>query len=155
MTNAIHLFTSYFLRLIIFSVCVISFNSITFASLLVDRIVAVVENDVITENELLERINVIRAQAGDQAKLPNDDILAEQVLNRMILERLQVEWGQRRGVEIDDLSLDQAMRNLAQRNRMTLDQFRNALLQQGIDYITFCDEQSKRMCKSPIKKSIL
>lgn len=137
MTNAIHLFSNWFLRLTITLVCVISINSIAIASLLVDRIVAVVENDVITENELLERINVIRAQAGDQSKLPNDDILAEQVLNRMILERLQVEWGQRRGVEIDDLSLDQAMRNLAQRNRMTLDQFRNALLQQGIDYIAF------------------
>ena len=120
-------------------------NTTVFASLLIDRIVAIVENDVITENELIERMNVIRAQAGDQANLPSDDILAEQVLNRMIMERLQVEWGQRRGIEIDDLSLDQAMRNLAQRNRMDLDQFRNALLQQGIDYVTFRNQVRTEM----------
>ena len=145
MTNATHLFINYCLRLTVILWCVISLNSTAVASLLVDRIVAVVENDVITENELIERINVIRAQAGDQANLPSDDVLAEQVLNRMILERLQVEWGQRRGVEIDDLSLDQAMRNLAQRNRMTLDQFRNALLQQGIDYVAFRDQVRTEM----------
>ena len=49
------------------------------------------------------------------------------------------------GIEIDDLSLDQAMRNLAQRNRMNLDQFRSALLQQGIDYVTFRDQVRTEM----------
>ena len=121
------------------------FGASAIGSLLIDRIVAVVESDVITENELIERINVVRAQAGDQANLPSDDILAEQVLNRMIMERLQVEWGQRRGIEIDDLSLDQAMRNLAKRNRMDLDQFRNALLQQGIDYVAFRNQVRTEM----------
>ena len=100
----------------------------------------------ITENELLERINVIKAQAGEQqSHLPGDDVLAEQVLNRMIIERLQVEWGHRRGIEIDDLSLDQAMRNLAERNRMSLDQFRSALLQQGIDYVAFRNQVRTEM----------
>lgn len=120
------------------------FASPAFASLLVDRIVAVVENEVITENELLERINVIRSRSGG-TQLPSDDILAEQVLQRMIIERLQVDWGERRGIEIDDLTLDQAMRNLAQRNNLTLDQFRNALLEQGIDYISFRDQVRTEM----------
>jgi len=106
--------------------------------MLVDRIVAVVEDDVVTESELLERINVIKAQSGsNQANLPNDAVLAEQVLQRIIIERLQVDWGQRRGITIDDISLDQSMRNLAQRNRMNLDDFRSALIQQGIDYVAF------------------
>lgn len=131
--------------LCLLALVIYSIGTATFASLLIDRIVAVVENDVITENELIERINVVRAQAGDKASLPGDDILAEQVLNRMILERLQVEWGQRRGIEIDDLSLDQAMRNLAQRNNLNLDQFRNALLQQGIDYVAFRNQVRTEM----------
>lgn len=114
------------------------------ASLLLDRIVAVVENEVITENELLERINVIRSRS-DGAQLPSNDILAEQVLQRMIIERLQVDWGERRGIEIDDLTLDQAMRNLAQRNKLSLDQFRSALLEQGIDYISFRDQVRTEM----------
>jgi peptidyl-prolyl cis-trans isomerase SurA len=121
--------------IICFYLCTVISNAQ--ASLLLDRIVAVVENDVITESELRERINVIKAQAGDQSKLPDEATLTEQVLQRMIIERLQVEWGQRRGITIDDISLDQAMRNLAQRNQLNLDEFRSALLQQGIDYVAF------------------
>ena len=93
-----------------------------------------------TESELIERINVIKAQTNDRSKLPSDDVLTEQVLQRMILERLQIDWATRRGIEVDDASLDQAMRNLAQRNSMDLDQFRSALLQQGIDYVAFRDQ---------------
>ena len=77
--------------------------------------------------------------------MPDEATLTEQVLQRMIVERLQVEWGERRGITIDDISLDQAMRNLAQRNKLDLDQFRNALLQQGIDYVAFRDQVRTEM----------
>ena len=140
-----HSFINYFLTaLVLYSYIGLELKP-TQASLLIDRIVAVVENDVITEGELRERINVIRAQAGGQADLPSDDVLAEQVLQRIIIERLQIEWGERRGITVDDISLDQAMRNLAQRNRMDLDQFRDALLRQGIDYIAFRDQVRTEM----------
>ncbi|MFK7793856.1 MAG: peptidylprolyl isomerase [Gammaproteobacteria bacterium] len=129
--------------IICFSLC--TAISTAQASLLIDRIVAVVENDVITASELRERINVIKAQAGDQAKLPDEARLTEQVLQRMIVERLQIEWGERRGITTDDISLDQAMRNLAERNQLDLDQFRNALLQQGIDYVAFRDQVRTEM----------
>lgn len=145
MKIATHLSIKSIIQFSALTLCIYTVCTTAFASLLIDRIVAVVESDVITENELLERVNVIRAQAGDQANLPSDDILAEQVLNRMIIERLQVDWGQRRGIEIDDLSLDQAMRNLAQRNSLTLDQFRDALLQQGIDYVSFREQVRTEM----------
>ena len=122
------------------------------ASTLVDRIVAVVENDVVTESELLERINVIKAQANDRSTLPGDDVLAEQVLQRIIIERLQIDWATRRGIEVDDATLDQAMRNLAQRNRMDLDQFRSTLLQQGIDYVAFRDQFRTEMVLSQVQR---
>ena len=127
------------------SVAFISLFSLSHASLLLDRIVAVVESDVVTESELNERMSVIKAQASPGTNLPSDDILAEQVLQRIIIERLQVDWGERRGITIDDLSLDQAMRNLAQRNNMDLNQFREALTQQGIDYITFREQVRTEM----------
>ena len=124
----------------------------THANTLIDRIVAVVESDVVTESELLERINVIKAQTSDKSALPNDTALTEQVLQRIILERLQVDWATRRGIEIDDASLDQAMRNLAQRNRMDLDQFRSALLRQGIDYIAFRNQVRTEMILSQVSR---
>ncbi|MFK8027010.1 MAG: peptidylprolyl isomerase [Gammaproteobacteria bacterium] len=137
--------TKLFLPILIGIFCLyMSINSAQ-ASLLLDRIVAVVENDVITASELKERINVVKAQAGDQTNFPDEDVFSEQVLQRMIVERLQVDWGERRGITIDDISLDQAMRNLAERNRLTLDQFRTALLQQGIDYIAFRNQVRTEM----------
>ena len=143
MKIATHLNTRRFAKIII--LCLFTVIATAEASLLLDRIVAVVEDDVITASELQERINVIKAQAGDQAALPDEATLTEQVLQRMIVERLQVKWGERRGITIDDNSLDQAMRNLAERNRLDLDQFRSALLQQGIDYIAFRDQVRTEM----------
>lgn len=142
--------------LLIFIVCICyaspAFINQAHSSLLVDRIVAVVENDVITESELLERINVIKAQAGDQASLPDEATLAEQVLQRIIIEKLQVAWGERRGITIDDISLDQAMRNLAERNRLSLDEFRSALLQQGIDYVAFRNQVRTEMTIAQVQR---
>lgn len=139
---------------LILSICLalLAYTSSAHSSLLVDRIVAVVENDVITESELLERINVIKAQAGDQSNLPAEATLAEQVLQRIIMERLQIDWGERRGITVDDLSLDQAMRNLAQRNRMSLEDFRSALLQQGIDYVAFRNQVRTEMTIGQVQR---
>ena len=145
MKIATHLSTKFVLQIFIICLYLCTVISSAQASLLIDRIVAVVENDVITASELRERINVIKAQAGDQAKLPDEASLTEQVLQRMIVERLQVEWGARRGITVDDISLDQAMRNLAERNQLNLDQFRSALLQQGIDYVAFRDQVRTEM----------
>ena len=152
MKIATHLSTSALTLLIGLCYASLSFTGTAHASLLIDRIVAVVENDVITESELLERINVIKAQAGDQANLPDETTLADQVLQRIIIERLQVEWGQRRGITVDDISLDQAMRNLAQRNRLSLDEFRSALLQQGIDYVAFRNQIRTEMAIRQVQR---
>lgn len=108
------------------------------SALALDRIVAVVEDDVIMESELRQRLQVLIQQFNENSSaLPPQDILVEQVLQRLIVERLQLQLAERRGIQIDVLSLDQAMRNLAKRNNMSLEQFRNALLQQGVDYVAF------------------
>ncbi len=86
-----------------------------------DHIVAVVEDDVIMESELRQRVEFLMQQfANNRDALPSQDVLIEQVLQRLIVERLQLQLAQRRGIQIDDLSLDQAMRNLAKRNNLTL-----------------------------------
>lgn len=145
MKIAIHSSTKHLLQILVICFYVCLTLGSTQASVLLDRIVAVVENDVITASELRERINVIRAQAGADANLPDENSLTQQVLQRMIIERLQVDWGERRGITIDDISLDQAMRNLAQRNQLNLEEFRSALLQQGIDYVAFRDQVRTEM----------
>lgn len=130
----------------------LALNGAAYAEILIDTIAAVVEDSVITENELLQRMAVIRAQAGDQAQFPSDDIFTEQVLNRMISERLQMTWGERRGIEIDQPALDRAMQSLAERNRMTLEEFRQTLLKQRINYIAFREQVRTEMFIGQVRR---
>ncbi|MEJ2114470.1 MAG: peptidylprolyl isomerase [Gammaproteobacteria bacterium] len=120
---------------------------------LLDRIVAVVENDVIMESELRQRVSVLVKQfEGRPEALPPQDILVDQVLQRLIVERLQLQLAEQRGIQVDDLSLDQTMRNLAKRNRVTLEQFRETLLKQGIDYIAYREQVRNEMLLDQLRR---
>ena len=121
-----------------------------------DRIVAVVEDDVIMESELRQRIQVLLQQFNqNHSALPPEDILVEQVLQRLIVERLQLQLAERRGIQIDVLSLDQAMRNLAKHNNLNLEQFRNALLQQGLDYVAFRNQVRNEMMLEQLRQRVI
>jgi peptidyl-prolyl cis-trans isomerase SurA len=134
------------------ALAVISFSSPANTKLL-DRIVAVVENDVIMESELRQRASVIIKQfEGNPEAVPPRDVLIEQILQRLIVERLQLQLAEQRGIQIDELSLDQAMRNLAKRNRMTLEQFREALIKQGLDYVAYRDQVRNEMLLDQLRR---
>ena len=127
--------------------------TITVHAKLLDRIVAVVENDVIMESELRERVNVLIKQFEKNPEaLPPQKILIEQVLQRLIVERLQLQLAEQRGIQIDELTLDQTMRNLAKRNRMTLEQFRQVLVQQGLDYATYREQVRSEMVLDQLRQ---
>ncbi len=133
------------MKRILYMLAAVLFVTGTSASVL-DSIVAVVEDDVIMESELKQRIQVLVRQFDkNRNALPPEDVLIEQVLQRLIVERLQLQLAEHRGIQIDVLSLDQAMRNLAKHNNMDLEQFRNALLQQGLDYIVFRNQVRDEM----------
>lgn len=149
MKNLIRLTINPILCALIFTAAM---TAIANEEILIDQIIAVVEDDIITENELISRIDVLRSQAGRSAELPSANVLAAQVLERMIMERLQTSWGARRGIQIDDLSLDQAMRNLARRNNLDLNDFRQALVRQNIDYITFREQIRTEMIISQVHR---
>ena len=118
-----------------------------------DKIVAVVEQDVIMQSELQQRVQTLVQQfQKNPESLPKQDVLIEQVLQRLIVERLQLQLAERLGIQIDDLSLDQAMRNLAKRNNLTLEQFRDALVKQGLDYVTFRDQVRSEMTLEQLRR---
>ena len=138
-------------------VCLLSFLMLLFASnshaKLLDRIVAVVESDVIMESELRQRLAVLVKQfEGNPEALPPQDVLVDQILQRLIIERLQLQLAEQRGIQVDDLSLDQAMRNLAKRNRMTLEQFRQVLVTQGLDYVAYRDQVRNEMILDQLRR---
>lgn len=103
-----------------------------------DRIAAVVDEDVILQSELQRAIANIKAQyAGREAQLPPDDVLSRQVLERLVLVKLQVARAQGSGIHVGDQELTQAMNAIAQQNGSTLDALRQRLAHDGIDFNDF------------------
>lgn len=100
-----------------------------------DRVAAIVDNDVVMASQVEERMGAVRQQFAERGgELPPESILRQQVLDRLVLESIQLQMGERAGVRIDDASLTQTMEQLAQRNGLSLEQFRAALARDGISY---------------------
>lgn len=103
-----------------------------------DRIAAVVDEDIILQSELDRAVANIRSQyAGREAQLPPADVLQRQVLERLILIRLQTARAESTGVRISDEEVDSAAANIARQNNITLDQLRQQLASEGMSYGDF------------------
>ncbi len=105
------------------------------ATEMLDQVVAIVDDDIIMASELRERIDAIREGfTARGAEVPPDDVLIRETLDRLILESIQVQKGQRVGVRISDAQLNAAVQSIAAQNGMALDQFLAALESQGRSY---------------------
>jgi peptidyl-prolyl cis-trans isomerase SurA len=99
----------------------------------IDQIAAIVGKNVVTLSELNSRIDEIKSRPdAEKIKLPPDDILRKQVLDHLITESLQLASANRMGVKIAPEQVNAAMNNIAQKNRMTLEQFEATLASQGL-----------------------
>ncbi len=108
---------------------------------LIDRIVAVVNNGVITQNNLDNRVRMAALQLKKQGiALPPRHVLEKQVLDRMITDRIQLQYAHRTGIRVDDTQLDHALQNIARRNHLSLDTFRKTLEAGDVNYVTFRQE---------------
>ncbi|MFK7730540.1 MAG: peptidylprolyl isomerase [Pseudomonadales bacterium] len=106
------------------------------ATQLLDKVAVIVEDDIIMESELQGRIAAVTANIQkQQAEMPDLDELRHQVLERMIVESLQLQMGDRAGVRITDAALNDAVENIARSNGMALEQFRAALEAEGSSYV--------------------
>jgi peptidyl-prolyl cis-trans isomerase SurA len=99
-----------------------------------DRILVIVNDDVITETELRSRLVETRKQLElEKIKLPPDDVLRKQLLDRIVLEHLQLQLAAIMGIRVSDADVDKAIEMIAQRNKMTAEEFRKAMIQSGLD----------------------
>lgn len=101
-----------------------------------DRVAAIVDNDVVMASQVEERMQTIRAQLAERGagELPPEEAMRAQVMDRLVLESIQLQMGERAGIQIDDATLNQTMQQLAERNGVSLEQFRAALESDGISY---------------------
>ncbi len=103
-----------------------------------DRIVAVVEDDVILERELEREVTaVVKKIQASKMEMPPWSVLRHQILEKMIVDKLQRLLAERTGININQETLDSAAADIAQRNHMDLDQFRAELERQGLSYKDF------------------
>jgi peptidyl-prolyl cis-trans isomerase SurA len=108
---------------------------------LIGRIVAVVNNDVITQLELNDRTHIIMQQLRKQGtQLPPQEVLEKQVLERMITDRVQLQFAKETGIRVDDLQLDKTLQRIAQENKLSVEAFRNALEKDGVSFTKFREE---------------
>lgn len=122
-----------------------------------DSIVAVVENDAVMKSELDTRMETVmrRLRREHAGPLPPLDLLERQVLDRMVLERLQLQLAQRRGIRIDDVTLNEAMREIAQNNNLTLEEFRDRLVADGIDYAYFREQVRNELTIEQLRRRVV
>ncbi|MBP0048820.1 peptidylprolyl isomerase [Marinobacterium sp. AK62] len=120
-----------------------------------DRIAAVVNEDIVLESELEQRMDLVRQQvaARDSTRLPPEDVLRQQVLDRLILENIQMQIAERQGMRISDSQLNQAISRIAAQNGMTLPQFRDALIAEGQDYAQAREQIRREMLLTQVQQS--
>ncbi len=106
-----------------------------------DQIVAVVNNDVITRNELRDRLEIVsKALARQGTGLPPADVIERQVLERMIVEKAQTQLAIENGVRVDDTQLDRAVQRVAESNNLSVTEFRDRLERDGTPFAKFRDD---------------
>jgi peptidyl-prolyl cis-trans isomerase SurA len=108
----------------------------------IDKVVAVVNDDVITRHELDERVRTVVGQLQKQGTpLPEQSVLEKQILERMIADMLQAQYAKESGVRVDDTQLDVAMTRIAQQNKFaTLAEFLAKLEAEGVNIKKFREE---------------
>ena len=112
----------------------------------VDRIVAIVNDDVILQSELNNRLKTVIGQLRQRnTKIPSETVLRRQVLERLVLSHLQLQAAERGGIRVDDKTLNASINRIASQNNMSLDQFRSAIENDGFDFSVFREDIRKEM----------
>jgi peptidyl-prolyl cis-trans isomerase SurA len=113
---------------------------------LLDRVAAVVNDGVVLNSELDDQVaSVSERLRAQKLELPAQNVLRQQVLERLILQEIQAQRASRAGLKVPDEALNSALTEVAQRNNIPLSQLPQALQQQGIDYANYREEMRKEL----------
>jgi peptidyl-prolyl cis-trans isomerase SurA len=123
------------------------------AAVELDRIVAVVNDDVVMSSELNERVRTVKSQLQEQGTpLPPMTVLEKQVLDRLILQKLQIQTALSTGIRVDDETLNRTISNIAAENQLTLAQFREILESDNYSYNKFREDMRNEILISRLQQ---
>ena len=107
----------------------------------VDRIVAVINDEVVTRVELEDRMRIAARQLQQQGTpLPPQDVIRRQLLERIITDRVQLQFARETGLRVDDGDLDRAINRIAQENKLTVPEMRQVLQKDGVPFTKFRED---------------
>ena len=111
-----------------------------------DRVIVIINDDVITESELTGRLAEAKGElARQKINPPPDDVLRRQLLERMTVERLQLQIASRRGITVTGIEIDRAIEHIAARQKFSTEQFFAKMKSEGLDPKEFRDEVERQL----------
>lgn len=112
----------------------------------IDSVALIVNDSIISKQKIEQRLVEFKRQVKLQGqRLPDDSVLKKQLIERMILDNIQLQLAETQGISIDDLTLNNMLEGIAQKNRTTLDQMRRTLESSGVNYKQFREQTRKDM----------
>ena len=142
-----------FLLLLVLSSTTAQLNA---ATVIIDTIVAVVDEDVVMLSELQIRRVAVQSQfTSNEQRMPADDILNQQIVERLVIESLQLQMAERGGVRISDEEINEAMQSIAQQNRVDLAEFKIQIEKDGISYLDMRDQVRRELAISRVQQGIM
>lgn len=121
-----------------------------------DAIVAIVNDDVIVSSELDNRLRMVLSQLrGSGTQPPSLDALRKQVLERLVIDRLQIQIANRNGIRIEETELNRAIGEIAQRNELSMAQFREILERDGFNFTGFREEIRNELLIAQIRQRVV
>lgn len=126
------------------------------ATTTIDSIVAIVDSEVILSSELALAVSNIKKQYASQAgQLPPDNILERQVLDRLILQRLQINRAKEIGIRVSDAELTQTIQSIASSNKLTVEQFQQRIEKEGISFQEYSNNLRDEMIQQRLRQSYI
>ena len=123
----------------------------------IDGVVAIVNDDVVLASEVVERYDAVMAQleAAEGAQPPPRDVILKQILERLILESIQLQEAERRGVVLDDETLTTAVRNYAGQSNMDIEEFIATLQREDISYRGFREQVRRQLTLERVQREVV
>ena len=120
---------------------------------LLDRVVAIVDDDVILQTQLEARVNTIVGRLSAQGTgLPPRQMLEQRVLEQLIAESVQLQMADKMGMRISDNELNETLANIARSNGMTMAQFESQLAEEGVTYQQAREQIRNEMLTSRVQQ---
>ena len=118
-----------------------------------DRVVAIVNEGIVLQSQLDTQSALISERLREQGgQAPPADVVRQQVLERLVLQEIQVQRATRIGVQVSDEMLNEALRDVAKRNNIPFEEMPNALERQGIDYASYREEMRREIMLSMLRQ---